>query len=129
MRRNPQRRGVLLVGVVLLMAIVLGLLSTLALTSGQLFRQRRTDQLQTVARTLVDSGTAYARERFVPTPAPLPAEPVELDVNALLPDSIRGALRVSFTTENGRTICRVTAQVQSGSLEAQDSRDIACAAR
>lgn len=121
MRRNPRRRGVILAGVVLLMAIVLGLLSVLMLASGQISRQRKTDQLRALARALVDSGAGYARARFNPTPATLPAEAVNLEVAPLLPNNVRGSLTLSFSSGVGNPTCRVEARTESGTLEAQDS--------
>ncbi len=118
-----RRKGIILVGVVVLMGIVLGLISVLALMAGHGYRHQRNERNRAVARAMVDSGAAYARAHFQPVPASMPAEPIELDVRALLPDRMQGSLSLAFAVRGGRPTCRITARVDTGGPEATDALD------
>lgn len=143
MTGSPKRKGMVLVGVIFLMAMILGLLSILTLSAGQLYRQQRNEQVRSVARAMADSGAAYVRARVLKDgagpraadaetrpdaatslPASQPADTIELDTKGLLPSWMTGSLTVAFLTDEGRPLYRVTARVQSAAYDAEESVDI-----
>jgi hypothetical protein len=121
--RRPQK-GVMLLAVVLLMSVVTGLLSVLALNSAQLYRQRRLDRVHSVARALADSGAAYARARLRAVPATLPGAPIELEVKELLPVPMTGSLVLAFPESPDHRVCHVTARAALGNREAEEEIDV-----
>ncbi len=123
-RHHTGRKGVILIGVVFLMAIVLGLLSILMLSGAQLYRAQKVDRMRSVARAMADSGAAYTRSHFRATPTSLPAEFIELDSKPLLPPNLNGSLTLTFLTVRDRPIGRVTAHVFSASSEMENSLDV-----
>ncbi len=124
MKHAPRRKGIILVGVVFLMAIVMGLLSLLALSGGRLYRDQKADYLRSMARAMVDSGAAYVRTHHQQFATSRPAASLELDATQLLPTTVTGSLTISFPPADGHPACRVTAHVASASCQATDSLDI-----
>jgi hypothetical protein len=128
MTSSPKRKGMVLVGVIFLMAMILGLLSILTLSAGQLYRQQRNEQVRSVARAMADSGATYVHARVLKgataPSASQPADTIELDTKGLLPSWMTGSLTVAFLTDDSRALYRVTARVQSAAYDAEESVDI-----
>jgi Tfp pilus assembly protein PilX len=113
-RHATQRRGIVLIIVVIFMIIVGGLLTVLAMRAAQWHRQREYDRTQVLAGTLARSGIAWAQARLGSS-ASRPAEPVVIDVSALVPPGMSGSAVATFPQAGGRTVCRVTAEASTAS--------------
>jgi FlaG/FlaF family flagellin (archaellin) len=122
--RRTQRRGVVLVLAVLLMGIVAGLLSVLAVHATRIHQQRQADRVRATVRAMSDSAVAYARLHVVSNPGNLPGEPVALDVTALLSPEMTGSAVLTFHTDEGRGLCRITAQAALGGRHFQSTTDL-----
>ncbi|GMV97272.1 MAG: hypothetical protein HRF43_16585 [Phycisphaerae bacterium] len=113
-RTRTDRRGHLLVLVLVLVVMVGGLLTLLATCSTQMHRDRQADQTRLLARAMTASAAGYARAHLAEWAANPPDKPVELDVSGLLPPNVEGSAVIDFPIQDGRRFCRVTARTQWG---------------
>ena len=118
MKRDTQRRGVMLTISVITMALVAGLIALLAVNAGQIYRQRRAEQLRLLAQEAIDSAVAYADQHRAEWARSTPDKPIELDMRAALPANISGTATLGFETAGGSRVCRITAQVSSAAWNA-----------
>ncbi len=122
--RHVGRRGVVLALVIPVMVVAAGLLTLLATSGAQLYRDRQADRVRLVARAMADSAAVYARAHLDTwANAPLD-EPVRLDVKHLLPPEMTGSATVTVLTIEGQTVCRVAAHVSRGAYAATDEIEL-----
>lgn len=122
-----RRRGAALVMTLTVMTLAVGLLAAMSVHLRHLHETHRADELRIVARAAADSAVAYLQAHRGEWATTMPAEPLALDVQALLPSGVTGSVTLSFeTTQQGPT-CRVTARVAKGAVEIADERQIALA--
>ncbi len=122
-RTRTQRRGVVLLLAVMLMAIMAGLLSVIALETARLHQQRQADRVRAAVSAVSDSAVAYARLNVNSAPASRPSEPVELDVTSLLPKPMAGSANLTFPNVDG-SVCRVTVRASLGGQSFERVTDV-----
>lgn len=123
-RSNHRRRGFVSLFAVMLLGVMAGLMSVIAMRSVQLYRTRQSDRAAAYARSIADSATAYARTHLRERPATQPAEQIALDVAGMLPTKIDGTATLTFPQIEGRTVCRVHAEAIVGSVAAERTVDV-----
>jgi hypothetical protein len=109
---SAHRRGVIMIVVVLVMAVVGGMTAVLAACGSQRYQDRQIARLRMVARSITDSGAAYARAHRDTWAGEPPANPILLDVTGLLPPQMDGTATLEVVTVGGRRVCRITSHVE-----------------
>ncbi len=112
--RRRERRGFMLLLTVMVMGLVGGLLGILALNSAYYYRARQADRLGNISQAVTASAVACAREQLATLPTTRPAEPIQLDVSAILPPKFTGSAVISFQPGDKPSLCRVSTRVQRG---------------
>ncbi len=110
----PQRRGVMLTIVVMVMTIVAGVFAVLGANLTHQHRQRQADRVRLVSRAIAASAANYARSQWPAWSMTPPAAPMELDVAALVPPKMTGAATIEVVAKEGRSVCRVAARAEWG---------------
>ena len=117
-----RQRGMLFILTLVVMTLVAGLLTLIAAYSAQFYRQRQADRVRGVARSIADSAAAHVRAQD--WTGPMPPEPVSLDVQALVPPSLKGSVTLTFLTRDGHRLCRIRAHATMGVVGRIDEIDI-----
>lgn len=113
--RRTRRRGIVLLLAVLLIAVVTGLLSVLALNTAALHRQRQADRVRAAVQSMTESARAYAlMHQPADSASTTDASPIDLDMSALLSAHMTGSAQLTFVTIEDRSICRITARAALG---------------
>ncbi|MBN2447822.1 MAG: hypothetical protein JXO22_13910 [Phycisphaerae bacterium] len=109
-----RRRGVMLALVLMVMGLVGGLLVLLASANAHRYRHRQAERVRLVSRAVADSAADYARTQLATWSTNPPAEPIELDVAALLPRKMTGSATMTVLTSDGQTVCHIATRVTRG---------------
>lgn len=112
--RSNQRRGLVLVMMVIVIGVVAGFLALLAMSAAHRYREHEAERARLICRMLSDSAAAHARAHQSEWSQNPPAEPVELDVADLLPPQYTGSATLTFTQASNETTCQVNTRVQRG---------------
>jgi type II secretory pathway pseudopilin PulG len=118
------RRGLILVLVIVVTALIGGGLAVLTAWAAEGYRTRQADRARLTARALTDSAAAYARAHLEEWSTRAPTQPVTLDVSALLLPNMTGSATITFETIDGRAVCHATGAAQVGPSTAMDEIDL-----
>ena len=93
---STRQRGVTLLMSIIVTTLVGGLLTLLSVNAAHFQHDRQVDHVRRLTRTVADSAAAYARTHLTSWADAPPAEPIELDVQTLLPPRATGTATASL---------------------------------
>lgn len=125
MKQCRERRAVVLVGVLAVMALLVGVMAVLARSTIDLHEFRRSAALERTARLLAESGVAYALAHEEQWRAATPATVVRPDVGAIVPPRIAGKLEITVSRTDAGLTCQVMARVERKGAVITERRSVA----
>jgi len=119
-----KQRGVILILVLMIITIVGGFLTFLAVNRSNYYRMRQAERVRIMTRQITDSAADYVRMHKQLWAENPPEKPLELDVSKLLPSNMTGSATIHCLKVDGRQICRVSASVIKGAYQVIDELKI-----
>lgn len=120
----PQKKGVVLVGVLAVMLLMASAMALLAHSAVGMHETRKRAQLQQTAHLLVESGEAYIRSHKSEWAETPPTEPMTPDVTALLKPPLSGEVTIAIEQADTGHTYRIRARVMLNKMGASETREL-----
>jgi hypothetical protein len=121
---STRRRAVMLAVAVMIMGLVTALVSLLAISAAQRYRERQADRVRVVAQQLADTAVTYARLHAAEWQDQAPEKPIELDVKTLIPGRLDGGAVLTFARSDAGVTCHVAALARWAAFEVLREREV-----